>query len=172
LSPTQKRCLVRKTITILSASVFVVTVIVGAVLGVHFDQNIGGHLKRAADANSIELAKQELKTALDNIERSGLTSGYTSVLWRTPDEDIGFWYNNIKASYAELNSLSPDASQLERSNTLIKLRETLLDHSGGDEVVTAPDGISRYPNNAIFATVFLFSGLLAIGGLIAILVTL
>ncbi len=34
-----------------------------------------------------------------------MTSGYTSILWQTPDEDIGFWYTNLKASQQELQNL-------------------------------------------------------------------
>ena len=95
---------------------------------IRFKQNCGGHLKRAADANTVDIAKSELKIALDYMEANNLTSGYTSVIYETPDEDVAFWYNNIKQSYNELNSLPDSSSSLEKSNMLIKLRETLLDH--------------------------------------------
>lgn len=42
-------------------------------------QNVSGFLKRAADANTIELANQELTKALDYLEANNLTSGYTSI---------------------------------------------------------------------------------------------
>lgn len=119
---------------------------------VQFDQNVGGYLKRAADANTIELAKENLSVALKSIKESGMTQGYTSLLWRTPDEDVGFWFQNLSASLKELESARPEATQLEKSNLLIKLRETLLDSGkqGGVEV-TAPDGISIYPRNTLYA---------------------
>ena len=120
------------------------------VAAVRYDQNCGGYLKRAADANNVELAKQELANPLAWINANDLRDGYTSVAWRTPDEDVGFWHTNLTASLQELESVNPEASRLEKTNVLMKLRETLLDH-GESTCVTEPDGISVYPNNAAFA---------------------
>lgn len=114
-----------------------------------FKQNVSGYLKRAADANTIELANQELTKVIDYLEANNMTEGYTSVLWQTPDEDIGFWYNNLKASQKELATLN-STSALERTNVLIKLRETLLD-TGERTKVTVPQGLAIYPNNKIGA---------------------
>lgn len=119
--------------------------------GITFDIDCDGHLKRAADANTVELASQELKTALTYLEQKNMMSGYTSIFYRTPDEDVGFWYTNLKASLRELESMKPDTTQLERSNMLIKLRETLLDHRNNGESVTGPYGISIFPNNSLYA---------------------
>jgi hypothetical protein len=112
---------------------------------------VDGYLKRAADSNTVDLAKSNLTVALTNIESNSWTSGYTSVIYRTPDEDIGFWYTNLKDSLGELNKLSPEASQLEKTNVLMKLRETLLDKGSSGENITSPDGISVYPYNASWA---------------------
>jgi hypothetical protein len=116
-----------------------------------FNINCQGHLKRAADANTVDLAKQELKVALAYMEQENMTGGYTSVLYRTPDEDVGFWHTNLTASLTELENLKPDAPPLERSNMLIKLRETLVDHTQYGEKVTLPNGISVFPNNGSYA---------------------
>ncbi|MEO0639786.1 MAG: hypothetical protein AAFY70_08675, partial [Bacteroidota bacterium] len=78
--------------------------------GVIINQNVTGHLKNAADANSIELAEQELTIAINYLEDNGLTEGYTSVLYDTPKEDISFWYRNLKASQEELRTLSSSSS--------------------------------------------------------------
>ena len=121
--------------------------------GVLFNQNCGGYLKRAADANVINMAKVELNRALVYIEAKGLTNGYTSVFFRTPDEDLEFWYQNIKSALTELNTLGEDTSTLEKSNALIKLRETLLDHRDGADSLTVPAGISIFPNNVFYAIV-------------------
>lgn len=122
--------------------------------GVNFDRGCGGHLKRAADANSIELAQQELQIAIDYIEDNNLTEGYTSVIYTTPDEDLGYWYSNLSQANNELINMINDgnATNLEKSNMLIKLRETLIDHKGGDtgDTITVPMGTSRYPNNATY----------------------
>jgi hypothetical protein len=107
-----------------------------------FDQNCEGHLKRAADANTVELAYTELGTALQYIKWAGLTSGNTSVFFDTPNNDIGFWFTNLSASQAELAKVTPETAMLERSNMLLKLRETLLD----GQVVTVPSGITLFPN--------------------------
>ena len=113
-------------------------------------QDCTGYLGRAADANTVELAKTELDTAIAYIERNELTEGYTSILFKTPDEDLGFWYRNLKSSRAELNDLAEDAAPLERSNMLLKLRETLLDEDGKS---TYPTGLARYPHNTFWGIV-------------------
>lgn len=114
---------------------------------IDFGRDIGGHLKRASNANTVELAKKELKISLDAIESQGLTHGYTSILWQTPSEDVEFWYMNIKASYDELSLISDDTSQLEKTNVLMKLRETLTDAEG----IIIPKGVSVFPSNTGFA---------------------
>lgn len=114
----------------------------------HIDYNrcIAGYLKRAADSNTIALAEKELNTALVEIERRGWTKGSTHIIYSTPSTDVGFWYENLKSSHNELVNLSPEASQLERTNVLMKLRETILD--GNESVsVTAPYGIALFPNH-------------------------
>lgn len=136
-----------------------------------YNIDCGGHIKRAADANTVELAAQELKTVIAYLEARGMTSGYTSVLYRTPDEDVGFWYQNLKASLGELEKVMPETTQLERSNILIKLRETLLDH-GQSVTVTRPSGISIYPNNVGYAWFGWLSLVAAIVGVVLIIIGL
>ena len=141
------------------------------VISIQLDQDCTGHLKRAADANTIEIAKQEIDVAVNYLEANELTTGYTSIFYRTPDEDIEFWYNNLKAAQLELATVSDSATQLERSNILIKLRETLIDHTGksGDKI-TCPDGLSRYPNNGLFALWLNLSWILMAGAATAFIV--
>jgi len=130
-----------------------------------FKQNVSGLLKRAADANTIELAEIELTKVIDYLEENNLTSGYTSVLWQTPDEEIDFWYKNLKASQLELQNLNSD-SALEKTNVLMKLRETLLD-TGERTKVTVPSGLSIFPNNKLWAglTTLACFGLIAVFGM-------
>jgi len=118
-------------------------------------QNVTGYLKRAADANTIDLANEELSKVIAYLEANNLTSGYTSILWRTPDEDIGFWYTNLKASQHELQNLQSE-SALEKTNVLIKLRETLVDQ-GESTKVTVPDGLAVFPNNKLWAVLMLLA---------------
>jgi hypothetical protein len=117
--------------------------------GIELKQNVTGYLKRAADANTIKLANEELTKSIKYLESKNLTTGYTSILWKTPDEDIDFWYRNLKASQSELSNLKSE-SALEKTNVLIKLRETLLD-SGEKSKVTVPKGLAVYPNNKLWA---------------------
>jgi hypothetical protein len=78
-----------------------------------------------------------------------LTTGIVSLFLQQPKNDVKFWYTNIKASYDELSSLSEDATPLEKSNMLMKLRETLVDQ-GESTSVTCPNGISIYPFNVAY----------------------
>lgn len=133
-----------------------------------FDIRVEGRIKRAADANTVELAQSELEVVVAELERCGWTEGYTSLLYRTPNEDVGFWYKNLKSSLEELKKVTPQTTQLERSNLLIKLRETLLDQHGSSLVVTAPPGIAVYPYNWAYAiwgwlgTILLWLGVICI----------
>ncbi|MGY3795554.1 hypothetical protein [uncultured Aquimarina sp.] len=125
---------------------------------IQFKQNVSGYLKRAADASTIEIANEELTKVITYLEANNLTSGYTSMMWETPNEDIGFWYKNLKASQNELQNLKSE-SALERTNVLIKLRETLLD-TGKKTKVTIPKGLAVYPDNKLWGfliTTALFS---------------
>jgi hypothetical protein len=128
-------------------SISVLTALV--VRSVQLNQNCTGYLKRAADANSVDLALIELRVALNYIENKNLTEGYTSVLWKTPNDDIGFWYRNLKAAENELANVNENTSVLEQTNILMKLRETLLD-CGEKCKLTVPSGLSRYPYNLLF----------------------
>lgn len=123
---------------------------------IEFQRDCGSFIKTAADANTVELAKQQLENGLKYLDTHDLKNGYTSLFVRTQDENIAFWHNNLKSSLEELNRVTPQTSQLERTNVLMKLRETLLD-KGQTESVTAPDGITVYPNNWPFAMWGMFS---------------
>ena len=123
--------------------------------------NIEGYLKRAGDANSVELAKENLEAALNNIEAWGWTSGNTGILWNSPGNDVGFWYTNIKSALAELEQVQPEATQLEKTNILMKLRESILD-DGESVNVTAPGGIYVFPHNTLFFFWAWISGILAV----------
>ena len=152
--------MIRHTSKIIGAAIFgcaflSTTLYVGAriVRNIQFNQHIGGHLKLAADANSISLAKRELGIALDRLHDDGTCpgSGHTSVLYRTPDEDVGFWCDNLGATLSDLQATPDDVDGLTESNQLIKVRETLLDHGDSGDAVTAPSGISVYPHNVAVA---------------------
>lgn len=155
-----------KTVYLLLISTFLLWGGFRIVTSIQFDRNCGGYLKRAADANTVEIAKNELRYAISYAEKEQLTSGYTSVIWKTPNEDIGFWYNNLKASLGELEIINPAATQLEKVNVLMKLRETLLDSGEKSVIVTYPSGISVFPNNTAVAIIGVLSGIFTLMGIV------
>lgn len=69
----------------------------------------------------------------------------------------------MSEAYAELEKLPEDATSLEKSNLLIKLRESLTDEEKNGVSVTIPDGISVYPNNVLYFWWGLFSGIFCFG---------
>lgn len=142
----------------------VIVIIVRLVMSISYEQSCGGHIKRAGDANTVETAIQELGVAVSYLERNHMTEGYTSVVYNTPDEDVGFWYKNLKSALGELEKVGPDTSQLERTNVLMKLRETLLDRDS----VTEPRGISRFPHTGFHAFLIYSFLVLALGGAVLI----
>ena len=138
---------------------FVVSLIVPTieiVKSIQFKQDCSGYLKQAADANTPELALERINLAIAYIEANNLTDGYTSVVYKTEDENIGFWYRNIIACRDELESCL-DATQLEKTNVLMKVREALTDNGDSGTVLTIPDGISRYPNNLLWGILLTIS---------------
>ena len=136
---------------------------------VMFNIHCGDYLKRAADSNSIELAESNLAMVTAYAESNSLTSGNTGLFWNSPSNDVGFWYNNVKTSLAEVRKVraQPDATDLERSNVLIKLEKTMLDQGKDGSSVVVPGGISIFPNNLGFFwwAVLSFIGILLFGGL-------
>lgn len=113
---------------------------------VQFDANCINYLKMAADANNVELAEKHLSTAIAYLEDHDLTHGNTKIIIYKPTDDIGFWYENLKSAQTQLQELKSkeDLTDLEESNALMKLRETLLE---GEGVVTHPNMISFYPSH-------------------------
>ena len=120
---------------------------------IDFMQNCSGRLERAANANTVELAIKELDAVIQYADAKGYTTGYTSVIYRTPDEDVEYWYNNLCASRQELINLPDSTSTLEKTNTLVKLRETLTDTGEKGTQVIYPDGLQFYPHNFLWGII-------------------
>ncbi len=135
---------------------------------IQFDRNIGGHMTRAATANTIEIATTEMQIVVDNMEAKGYTQGYTSILYTTPNEDVGFWYKNMKASLNELKNVPANASDLEKSKTLMKLERTLESQEESGKKIVTPPGISTYPNNLLWGIISLLGILVLVFGLLLI----
>lgn len=141
------------------------------VRSVQFDTHCTQYIKRAADANTVETAKEELAKAISYAEENNLTKGIVSIFLHQPKNDIGYWYKNMTEAYAELENLSEDATSLEKSNVLMKLRETLTDEQESGVSITIPNGISIYPSNVSYFWWGLLSSIFCLGLWIMVSVT-
>lgn len=107
---------------------------------IQFDANCGDYLKLAADANDIAIAEKHLTAGITYLENNNLTSGHTKIIVYKPKNDIGMWYENLKTAQVQLQEMqTTEYTELEESNMLMKLRETILNNDG---MLTHPDGIS------------------------------
>lgn len=142
-----------------------------AIQDVRMNQGCLGHLKRAADASTVEMALAELTLATNYLESKRLTAGNTSILWETTNNDVGYWYQNLKSSEDELRKVDTSTSQTERTNVLMKLRETVLDHGEKGDHITCPDYIELYPSQGFIVGVWCATLLLAfVGGFVGFVV--
>lgn len=116
------------------------------VKAVRIDANCISYLEMAADANSVDIAEKHLTSGIKYLENNNLTNGNTKILVYKPTCDIGLWYENLKSAQTNLQKLNAneDLTELEESNALMKLRETLLSSEGS---VTRPEMIAFYPNH-------------------------
>lgn len=149
--PFQKNPILRAIIATFLSIPFLIWGGTQAIRAINYEIHCGGHLKRAADANTIKLAEQEISIALQYMERKGWDrGGYTHKIFPTPDCDVGFWYKNLHSAKEELLSISSETTMLEKTNVLMKLRETILDDLGGGVEVTSPPNITIFPYQWIF----------------------
>ena len=146
----EKATKIVKALVIVATLVFCAWSTVRIVKAVQFDMNCTQYIKRAADANTVELAKEELAKAISYAEENNLTEGVVSIFLHQPKNDVGYWYKNLTEAYAELENLSEDATSLEKTNLLMKMRESLTDEKQSGVSVTMPDGISIYPKNIVY----------------------
>ena len=123
------------------------------------------YFRMAADSNSVELAEKHLTSAIKYLEQNNLTEGNTKIIFYGPSKDLGLWYENLKSAQAQLQELSnrEDLTELEESNALMKLRETLLNSEGS---VTHPPMISFYPNHVAWFWAMALIWILLIAALI------
>jgi len=157
-------------IAIVATVLFFVWAATRIVATVQFNINCKQYLKRAADASTIEMAKEELEKAISFAEEKRLTEGVVSIFLKQPKNDLGYWYRNMVEAYSELDKIPETVTSLEQSNVLMKLRESLTDETETGISVTVPDGISIYPYNPSYFWWGLLSGVICIVMWIAILI--
>lgn len=115
-----------------------------------FNYGCGDYLKLAADANSIQLARQHVDTALNYVRAHELTSGNTAVFFPSPQTDVGLWYRNLQEVEKDLHTFPANSTKTDENTALVKLRESLVDHVRGGDVVTVPPDIGIHPNITLF----------------------
>jgi len=114
-----------------------------------FNKNCEEWLKLSADANNIPIARARLDKAINYLEKNNITTGYTSLWFQTPDTSITEWYTNLKAAQENLKDFRLEATESDINNTLMKLRETLLDRGDHGDKVTLPPFIQYAPHNLL-----------------------
>lgn len=131
---------------------------------IQFGIHCESFLRRSIDAPNVDIAKTQLCLAINYCEAQRLTSGSTSLLYSTDDENVGLWYKKLKTSFILLNLVPNHASQLEQNTALLRLRRTLLiTDKSGQTSICYPQGISLYPYNLEYALWGCFSLIILIG---------
>lgn len=153
----------------LAMSMAVCAFLASSVSGYLLEIQCTGRLKRAADANTVEMAREELGAAIAYAKTRGYTDGSTAFFFHGPQEDVGFWFRNLVAAENELASLPDNASAMERTNVLMKLRETLLDSVEGKTVVTQPKLLYLHPHTLIYSFLIMTCYVLGLAGLVVAL---
>jgi len=132
-----------------------------------FNRGCADYLKLAGDASTIEAANGFLGQALAYMETTGKTSGNSSLIFKKPLSDVGIWYKQTKDAKGVLEGIiakGDEATGTEKSNALLKVRETVLDGTS----VTYPPHIALYPGGSYAVAVILWwvLGLATVGGVI------
>lgn len=122
-----------------------------------FDRFCSSYLRRAVQASTIELATKDLEITIRNLEFRGMTEGYTSILYKTPNEDVEFMYLNLKATLRDLENVPQTLTALEKDTILFNFREKI-------QAMKYPEGISIFPNNTLWFWFLMMSLLGAIIG--------
>ena len=152
----------------LAALAFIAWAITRIVLGIQFDIGCDDYISQAASSPDPTIAASRLDTAIAYAEAHNLVAGNTGIFFTYPTNDIGFWYKRLTDSRAILRALPRNDAPLEISNTMMRVRETLVAGGKEGESVVSPDGITIFPANVLFfwwcavsATLTLFFGVWA-----------
>jgi len=133
-----------------------------------FNRGCADYLKLAGDASTVEAANGFLGQALSYMEATGKTSGNSSLIFKKPSSDVGIWYKQTKDAKGVLEGIiakGDEATGIEKSNALIKVRETVLDETS----VTYPPHIALYRNGYALAVILWWIlGLAMVGGVVCL----
>lgn len=131
-----------------------VIVVAVAVLGIQWytcefslKQQLTTPLSRVAMSSNVQMASENLKDAIDYLERNHLTSGNSSMLFPDKLNDLEYFHTNLLNAQAELNRAvaNKNMSQLEESNVLLRIKEVVTHHNATGEVFL-PANLEYYPH--------------------------
>ncbi len=83
------------------------------------------------------------------LEKRGLTKGYTSLFYKSEDENVGAWYAGVKKSLNSLKKVTKGTTEVGEEKILLQLRKKLTRPSLLGDKVIFPAGISVYPSNTL-----------------------
>lgn len=89
------------------------------------------------ETKTVSVAKKGVVKALSYLEKKCLTRGYTSILLKTPDEDVGVFYEKLKEIL----------TALERAEKAPKKRKVFADLAE----MKIPRGMHLFPHNKTVA---------------------
>jgi hypothetical protein len=140
-----------------------------------FNRGCADYLKLAGDSSTVEATNGFLGQALTYMETTGKTSGNSSLIFKKPLSDVGIWYKQTKDAKGVLEGIiakGDEATGTEKSNALLKVRETVLDMGSNGTSVTYPPHIALYPGGSYALAVILWwvLGLATVGGFIIVVV--
>jgi len=141
------------------------------VRNIQFDIGCGGYLKSSADACTVDLAKGELDTAIKYLDEHKLNYGYSHLIIKNRQVDVGYWYSRLVAARNDLDTITGEASNLEKSNMLMKLRETLCDEGERGTKVTLPPHIELFPYQWVICISAVLSLFVITGGFFMVFIS-
>ncbi len=144
--------------------VFFVTLTLEIVRRYRFKIGCEDWLKLAGEAMDVYQARGFLAKGIEYLERKNLTVGSSAYFLKTPSADLGLWYQRLKSGEEILEEViarkeKGEATPLEISNTLMKLRELLVDITEKKTEVTLPTKIWLFPKQITFLIWYLISGI-------------
>lgn len=158
-----------KTITFLGAVSLVVVIIFSVIRWYSLKVGCTDYLKLSADAPNIQKADDFLDKALEYLERKNLTKGNSAYLFHAPSNDVGIWYEQIKGAKETTKDIlerDSSVSQLEKDNSLMKVREVILDEGSDGTQVTMPVHLDTFPYQWLFLLWWIFTIIILIVGAI------
>ncbi len=105
-------------------------------------------LKNSVYTDSITLTKTELSYAISYLEEKDLTHGRVSIITQDINNDIGYFYENLKEQYMLLvEAENKNLNDREQEDVLKIYRKNICNNFGSPKI---PNGITIYPYNIAF----------------------